>query len=234
MSLLPVWKSSTAAFMSITMTTAAVSPLLTLAPVQAQYNLNNLNQSHSIPANVKFPVTYEKEKIILNPGETLSLTLKIPNNIIDKQNNVLIPANTQVTGELQPVNINDTNSSTNDHKSNRGNQGVRFVANELVFDSGKHQKIQATSKTITATETISQGTDTSHVLTDAAIGAGAGAVLSLITGDHNLQVLPTLGGAVAGASASVLLRKKKANVFVIRPAEDLPITLNADLTLDRN
>jgi len=229
MSILPLWKSSTAAFMSITMTTAALSPLLTLTPVQAQYNLNNLNQSRSItiPANVKFPVSYEKEKIILNPGETLSLTLKIPNNIIDKQNNVLIPANTQVTGELQPVNIND-------NKSNRGNQGVRFVANELVFDSGKHQKIQATSKTITKTETISQGTDTSHVLTDAAIGAGAGAVLSLITGDHNLQVLPTLGGAVAGASASVLLRKKKANIFVIRPAEDLPITLNADLTLDRN
>ena len=220
------WQSSTAALMAIAITTGAATPLLSFAPALAQgYNLNQ-SRTISIPANVTLPITYEKEKVIVKPGETLALTLKIADNITDSNRNILIPANTEVIGELQPVRLN-TQSSRNNQ------QGVQFVARELVFPSGQRQQIFASSKTITKTETISKGSSTGQILTDAAIGAGAASVISLITGNKKIEVLEPVGGAAAGALASVLLRKQKADVFVLRPEQDLAITLTSNLVLTR-
>jgi len=221
------WQSSTAALMAIAITTGAATPLFYLSPAQAQsYNLNQ-SQTITIPSNVTLPVTYEKEKVVVKPGETLALTLKIASDIIDNNRNVLIPANTDVVGELQPVNLNNTSSTNN-------KQGVRFVAKELVFASGKRQTISATSQTLTQTETISKGTDTSQILTDAAIGAGAASLISLVTGNKKIEILEPVGGAAAGALASVLLRKKKVEVYVIKPQSDLNITLTNNLVLSTN
>lgn len=220
------WKSSTAALMAIAVTTATVTPLFTFAPAQAQFNLNQ-SRSVTIPANVTLPVTYEKEKVIVKPGETLPLTLRIANDIIDNNRNILIPARTEVVGELQPVNV-DNGYYNNDNK-----QGVRFVARELVFSSGKRQQIYANSRTITETERISQGSDTGQILTDAAIGAGAATVISLLTGNKKIETLEPIGGAAAGALASVLLRKKQADVFVLRPEQDLDVILQSNLVLSR-
>jgi hypothetical protein len=209
--------------MTIAITTGAVTPLFTFAPAQAQFNINQ-PRTITIPANVTLPVTYEKEKVIVNPGERLPLTLRIANDIIDSNRNVLIPARTEVVGELEPVNL----SSSNDRK------GVRFVARELVFATGRRLQINANSRTITETEKISKGTDTGQVLTDAAIGAGAATVISLLTGNKKIETLEPIGGAAAAALASVLLRKKQADVFVLRPEEDLDITLLSNLVLSRN
>ena len=138
----------------------------------------------------------------------------------------MIPANTEVIGQLQPVKLNGSSSSDKQ-------QGVRFVAQELVFPSGRKQQIFANSKTITATETISKGADTGQILTDAAIGAGAATVISLLTGNKKIEVLEPVGGAAAGALASVLLRRRKAEVFVLRPEQDLAITLTSNLVITR-
>ncbi|MTJ14905.1 conjugal transfer protein TrbI [Anabaena sp. UHCC 0187] len=224
------WQSSTAALMAIAITTGAATPLLSFSPVLAQgYNLNQ-SRTISIPANVTLPVTYEKEKVIVKPGETLPLTLRISDNITDSNRNILIPANTQVIGELQPVNLNNSYSTNSNTQTN---QGVRFVARELVYPSGQRQQIYANSQTITQTETITKGAGTGQILTDAAIGAGAASVISLITGNKKIEVLEPVGGAAAGALASVLLRKQKSDVFVLRPAQDLAITLTSNLVITR-
>ncbi|MFM8007432.1 MAG: conjugal transfer protein TrbI, partial [Dolichospermum sp.] len=87
------WQSSTATFIAIAMTTGIAMPILSFNPVFAQgFNLNQ-SRTISIPANVTLPVTYEKEKVIVKPGETLALTLKIADNITDSNRNILIPAN---------------------------------------------------------------------------------------------------------------------------------------------
>ncbi|QYX33366.1 conjugal transfer protein TrbI [Sphaerospermopsis torques-reginae] len=223
MSSLMGWQSGTVALMTIAITTGAVTPLFTFAPAQAQFNINQ-PRTITIPANVTLPVTYEKEKVIVNPGERLPLTLRIANDIIDSNRNVLIPANTEVVGELQSVNLPNNNNK----------KGVRFVARELVFATGRRLQINANSRTITETEKISKGTDTGQVLTDAAIGAGAATVISLLTGNKKIETLEPIGGAAAGALASVLLRKKQADVFVLRPENDLDITLSSNLVLSRN
>jgi len=219
------WQSRTAALIAIAITTGTAIPILSFNPVFAQgFNLNQ-SRTISIPANVTLPVTYEKAKVIVKPGETLALTLKIAENITDSNRNILIPANTEVIGELQPVKLNNRSSSNNQ-------QAVRFVAKELVFPSGKRQQIYANSKTITQTETISKGASTGQILTDAAIGAGAASLISLVTGNKKIEVLEPVGGAAAGALASVLLRKQKAEVFVLKPEQDLNITLTSNLVIN--
>ncbi|MCM0589845.1 MAG: conjugal transfer protein TrbI [Gloeotrichia echinulata DEX184] len=222
------WKSSTAALMTMAMATSAMTPLFTFAPANAQYNINQ-PRVISIPVNVTLPVTYEKEKVVVSPGESSALTLRIANDIIDRNRNILIPSGTEVVGRLEPVNLNRGSEN-----QNRSNKGVRFVAQELVFSSGRRQSINATSKTITRTETISRGADTGQILTDAAIGAGAATLIALVTGNRKIEVLEPVGGAAAGALASVLLRKNKAEVFVLRPDQDLAITLNSNLVLSPN
>ncbi|MHC0062812.1 conjugal transfer protein TrbI [Nostoc edaphicum CCNP1411] len=227
------WKSGTAALMAMAVTTSVISPLLSLAPANAQYRIgqDRIGQygNVTIPSGVALPVTYEKETITIAPGESKSLTLRIANDIIDRNRNVLIPAGTKVNGRLESVDLDSYSRDTRDD-DNQG-KGVRFVAQELEFSNGQRQSINATSRTYTTTQKVSQGPSTGQVLTDAAIGAGAGLLGSLITGNRRVDDLkPVLGGA-AGAGASVLLRKKEGNAFVLRPAQDLRLTLNSNLNL---
>ncbi|MBD2438235.1 conjugal transfer protein TrbI [Nostoc sp. FACHB-110] len=222
-------KTGTAAFMAMALTTGAIAPMIALAPAQAQYNIGQ-SRSTTIPANVTLPVTYEKEKVVVKPGESMSLKLRIANDIIDRSRNVLIPAQTEVIGRLEPVDLYGRDSNSN----NQNTKGVRFVASELVFPSGRRLPINARSKTITETERISKGANTGQILTDAAIGAGAATVISLLTGNKRVEVLEPVAGGAVGAAASVLLRKNQADVFVLRPEQDLDITLTSNLVISRN
>ncbi|WP_375504693.1 conjugal transfer protein TrbI [uncultured Nostoc sp.] len=226
------WKSGTAALMAIAVTASVTAPLLTLAPANAQYRIGQDRVGQygnvTIPSGVALPVTYEQETITIAPGETKSLTLRIANDIIDRNRNVLIPAGTKVNGRLESVDLDSYYSrTTNDNQG----KGVRFVAQELEFSNGQRQPINASSRTYTTTQKVSQGPSTNQVLTDAAIGAGAGLLGSLVTGNRRIDDLkPVIGGA-AGAGASVLLRKKQGSAFVLRPAQDLKLTLNSNLNL---
>lgn len=214
------WKYATAALMSMAVSTGAIAPMFVSTPASAQ-RIYGQSRSVSIPSGVTFPVAYQKDKVVVNPGETLPLTLTVATNIIDSGRNVLIPAGTQIVGQLQPVTRN-------------GKQAVQFVAQELVYSSGQRQYINASSPVITRTERISQGANTGKILTDAAIGAGAATAISLITGDRRVQVLEPVGGAAAGAAASVLLRKKQADVFVLKPEQDLNVILRSNLVVPRS
>jgi hypothetical protein len=214
------WKYATAALMSMAISTGTIVPMLVSTPASAQ-RIYGQSRSVSIPTGVTFPVAYEKDKVVVTPGETVPLTLTVATNIIDSARNVLIPAGTQIVGQLQPVTRNNQ-------------KGVQFVAQELVFASGQRQYVNASSSVITRTEKISKGADTGRILTDAAIGAGAASAISLITGDRRIQALEPIGGAAAGAAASVLLRKKEANVFVLKPEQDLNVVLRSNLVLSRS
>ncbi len=221
------WKSRTAALMAMAITTTAVAPMIAFVPAHAQYNIGQ-SRTVTIPANanVSFPVRHEKEKVVVSRGETLDITLKITNDITDRERNVLIPRNTEVVGKIEPVYFNDRN------RDNNNIRGVRFVAQTLVFPSGRSQPINASSQTVTRTEKISRN-DSGKILTDAAIGAGAATAISLLTGNRRIEILEPLGGAAAGALASVFLRKKDTEVFVLRPEQDLRLALNSNLVIDR-
>ena len=217
------WKNGTAAFLAIAISTGTITPLFSLNRANAQVIFGEPRRV-SISAGATLPVTYEKDKIVVAPDETLDLTLKVASDIVDRSGNLLIPKNTEIKGELRPA---------SDRDSDKGSQ---FVAEELIFPNGDRQSIDAASDVVTNIEKIKKGSDSSKVLQDAAIGAGAAAVIELLTGDRDIDILGPVAGAGAGALASVLLRKKTVEVVVINPEKDLDVTLDSDLviSLSRN
>lgn len=219
------WKSGTAALMTMAIATSAVIPIIAMAPANAQYNIGQ-SRTVTIPSGVNLPVRIKDDKVTIKPGETKSLTVRIANDIIDNNRNVLIPRNTEVVGQLEPVNLGGY-SRDRDYA-----QGVRFVARELIFSNGQRQQINATSRTFSETERVTQRPSSGQVLTDAAIGLGAGVLGSLVTGDRKLNDIKPIIGAAAGAGASVVLRKKEGDAFVLRD-QDLRLTLNSNLVLYR-
>jgi hypothetical protein len=222
------WKSGTAAVMAMAITTGTIVPLF--APVGANAQTPELfNRSRvtsqsrtvSIPRGVRIPVTYEKDRILVTPNETSSLKLTVARNIVDRNGNLLIPEGTEIEGQLEPA------------TARNGDKGSRYVAKELVFRDGRRQTIDATSQIVTRKETIKKGAKTGTILTDAAIGAGAASVISLITGNRKIEVLEPIAGGAAGALASVLLRRREVEVVSIDPQRDLDLTLESNLLLSR-
>ncbi|QOV23127.1 conjugal transfer protein TrbI [Anabaenopsis elenkinii] len=220
------WKYQSAALLAAVTTTVAPM-MIAYAPAHAAQCNTAQTRTVTIPANagVSLPVTHENQRVVVERGETLNLTLKISNDIIDGRRNILIPRNTEVIGQLEPVYFDNRNRDSNNVR------GVRFVARELVFADGCRQSINASSGIITRTEKITKN-DTGRVLTDAAIGAGAATAISLITGNRRVEILEPVGGAAAGALASVLLRKKEVEAFVLRPEQDLRLGLNSNLVIN--
>lgn len=232
------WKFGTAALMAMAMTTGAIAPMFAPTPASAQllrggqndpynngsynngqYNNGQYNRSISIPTGVRLPVTYEKDRVVVTPDETTSLTVKVARNIIDRNGNILIPEGSEIKGQVEPANRNSQ-------------KGARFVGQELIFPNGTRYSIDATSQTVTRTETIKKGANTGKILTDAAIGAGAASVIAIVTGNHKIEPIEPILGAGAGAAASVFLRRKEAKVVVIEPRKgDLDVTLRSNLQL---
>ncbi|MEO0686407.1 MAG: conjugal transfer protein TrbI, partial [Cyanobacteria bacterium J06649_11] len=164
------WKSGTAAFLALTVTTAAATPLLVSTPATAQAIFGQSRRQSrgiSIPEGVTLPVTFDKEKVVVTPDETTDLTLTIATNIIDSNRNILIPRGSELVGQLEPATF-------------RGEKGSQFVAQELVFPDGRKQNIDATSAIVTNKETIKKGASTGKILTDAAYGTAAATVISLL------------------------------------------------------
>ncbi|WP_017318575.1 hypothetical protein [Mastigocladopsis repens] len=221
------WKTGTAALMAMAMTTGAIAPMFFFAPASAQTIFRGRTQTQtqtgtvSIPAGVTLPVTYDKDKIVVTPDETAPITLKVARNIVNRGGNVLIPQGTEIVGQMQPITRN-------------GVKGTYFVAQELVFPNGNRQSINANSQIITRKETISKGGSTGKIIQDAAIGAGAASVIALLTGNQRIEALEPVLGAGAGAAASVLLRRNKAEVVVVEPQRgDLNLTLRSNLLVSR-
>ena len=171
----------------------------------------------SIPSGTRIPVRYNKsQKIIIAPDETTSLTLTVASDITNRNGNVLIPAGTQIVGQLEPA-------------ERRSEKGSRFVARELVFNSDQRREINATSRVITRTERITKGANSGSILEGAAAGGAAAALISGVTGNRHIPVGAVLGGAGAGAVGGLILGRRQADVVVIYPERDLDLRLGSDL-----
>jgi hypothetical protein len=218
---------------SFTIATGTIIPLFSLTPAQAQLfpsressdrdrspqdsdrtYRNNRYGSFVIPRGQTIPVAYEKDKILVTKEETVPITLTVAANIRDRRGTTWIPYGTEIEGKIEPVGEDE---------------GSRFVAEKLVFADGNTQFIDATSQTVTRTETIKKGANAGDILKGAAIGGAAATVLSDIFGDIKLGKV--LGGAGIGAVAGLLLGGSKAELISIDPNSDLNLTLESDLAL---
>jgi hypothetical protein len=168
----------------------------------------------NVPAGTVLSVAYQSDKVVVLPGETAALTLNVTQAVTDSAGRILIPAGSQVVGELRPS----------------GN-GSQFVAQELVLTGGQRMAISATSQTVTTTETIRQGATFGETLAGAVLGSGAAAAIARTTGDQNVGALEVLAGAATGATLGRIFGRNQVEVISINPARDLSLTVNAPLML---
>jgi hypothetical protein len=168
----------------------------------------------NVPVGTVLSVAYESDKVVVLPGETAALTLNVTQAVTDSAGRVLIPTGSQVVGELRPS----------------GN-GSQFVAQELVLTGGQRMAINATSPTVTTTETIRQGATFGETLAGAVLGSGAAAAIARTTGDQNVGALEVLAGAATGATLGRIFGRNYVEVITINPARDLSLTINAPLML---
>ncbi|MBW4462763.1 MAG: S-layer homology domain-containing protein [Nodosilinea sp. WJT8-NPBG4] len=170
---------------------------------------------NSLPTGTTMTTNYaESDKIVVLPDETAPLTLTVAQAITDSTGRVLVPAGSQVVGELRPS----------------GN-GSQFVAQELVLPSGQRLAISATSQTVTTTETIRRGATLGETLAGAVLGSGAAAAISRTTGDQSVGTLEVLAGTATGATLARLFGRDRVEVIAINPSQDLTLTLNQPLVL---
>ncbi len=211
----------TAALMTGLITMTSLTQILSPKPVSAQLfpSPNNTrtysNGNSIIPLNTKIPLRYdEAEKIVVMKDETVALTLNVGANLKNRDGNILIPYNSKIVGKLEPFEA-----------------GIRFVAEELVINDTIKYPLNAVSQVVTTTEEIKKGADVGTYLKNAAIGAAAAAVISGVTGDRAIATEEVLIGAGAGALGTLILGSKKVEVISIDPNQDLDITLLSNLTL---
>ncbi|WP_414561854.1 MULTISPECIES: S-layer homology domain-containing protein [unclassified Anabaena] len=169
--------------------------------------------SVTIPQGTAIPVTYDQaEKILVTKDETAPLTLTVGQNVVTQDGTVVIPAGSQVVGQLRPA-----------------QGGSQFVAERLVLTTGQEYQINASSQVITTTETVRKGTSTSTIIRNTALGAGAAAAVSAVTGDRAIATEEVLGGAAIGGLIGLFFGRSSVDLIAINPNTDLQMTINQNL-----
>lgn len=185
-------------------------------PIQSPYIVGGeVSAGIKIPAGTAIPVRFEgANKVLLAKNEPPTpFRMKIAQNVVTSQGQVLIPAGSDVIGQL----ITTPN-------------GAQFTAGEIVLPDGKRLPINAASTLITKTETITKSPSTGKIVAGTVVGAGAAAGIAAVTGDRNIKFYEVLPGAFVGAGLSFLFRDR-VDLFAINPNTDLLLTLNSDLAL---
>lgn len=185
-----------------------------LPPVQSPYIVGGM-VGIKIPAGTTIPIRYPgADKILLAKNEApIPITMKVAQNVVTSQGQVLIPAGSDVVGQLRTT-----------------PQGAQFVAGELVLPTGKRYPIDAASNLITTTEQIKKGVSTGKVVAGTLVGAGAALGIAAVTGDRKIEGWEVIPGAVVGAGLSLLFADR-VDLYSINPNTDLNLTLNSDLVI---
>ncbi len=167
----------------------------------------------TIPQGTAIPVKYDKaDKILVTKDETAPLTLTVSQNVITQEGSVVIPAGSQVIGQLKPA-----------------TGGSQFVAEKLVLTTGQEYQLNASSEVITKTERVNKGTSTGSIVKNTVLGAGAAAAVSAVTGDRAIATEEVLGGAGIGALIGLFFGRNSVDLVAIDPDTDLQMTINQNL-----
>ncbi|MDZ8185361.1 MAG: S-layer homology domain-containing protein [Nostoc sp. ChiSLP02] len=167
----------------------------------------------TIPQGTTIPVKYDKaEKILVTKDETAPLTLTVSQNVVTQDGSVVIPAGSQVIGQLKPA-----------------TGGSQFVAEKLVLTSGQEYQLNASSEVITKTESVKKGTSVGSIVQNTVLGAGAAAAVSAVTGDRAIATEEVLGGAGIGALIGLFFGRNSVDLIAIDPDTDLQMTVNQNL-----
>lgn len=219
-------KSTISRLIALLMSTTTITPMIPLIPATAQPVPSQRNsiigqRQISIPAGTQITVRHDDaKKIIVSRDETVPVTLQVALNITDNNGMLLIPAGSEISGQIEPA----------------GN-GSQFIAQELVINNNQRYYLDATSRIVTKTEKISKGANTEDILKGTLAGAGAATIIAGVTGNRRIEALEVLGGAAVGTLAGWALPEtgvlggSRKEVISINPNQDLTLTLQSPLTI---
>ncbi|MGK7945570.1 MAG: hypothetical protein AB4058_13970 [Microcystaceae cyanobacterium] len=176
-------------------------------------------QAGMVEAGTRIPVAYDEDTLTLEQGQVIPLTLIIASPVRDRNGRVIIPAGSEVEGQLEPA-----------------GQQVRYVAREIRIDRDTFLTLDAASDVVGRVETVDIGANTVDILKGTVAGAGAATILAGTTGDRRIDALEVLGGAAFGTLAGWALPTAgiagggTKEVITINPNRDLTLVLQSDLS----
>jgi hypothetical protein len=143
---------------------------------------NSSSVSALLSSGVSIPVKYlDAKKIAVSPKETVPLKLVVASDVRNNQGTIVIPAGSEVVGQLQPA-----------------NGGSQFIASQVTIN-GQQFPVNASSHVITTTQNL-RSTNIGAILQDAALGSGAAAGIAGLTGDRNITAGKVLLGTALGTA----------------------------------
>ncbi|MGL5035932.1 MAG: hypothetical protein ACRC6M_19270 [Microcystaceae cyanobacterium] len=197
----------------------------TVSPNRSTVFPNRYSQTNTginIPAGTTIPViANDADTIKITKGESRSLSLNLNANLRSSDGTILIPAGTQVTGQLQAT-----------------EQGVQYLAQQVIMPNGQAIPINATSRLLMNYNTEQIGASTADIVMGTLAGAGTATIIAGTTGDRHINALEVLGGAAAGAlagwglPAAGILGGGSLETMTLNPSQDLTLTLQSPLSLN--
>ena len=227
MQVLNQWQVGSAWVVMAGITAGAIAPF-TLSPAAvanpAPYTVAQLFPSAQpagvvIPAGARIPVRYlGTDKFVVAPTESKPLILSVSKNIRAANGELLIPAGSEVRGQLVPV-----------------NGGAQFIADSLILQNGSRVAINANSEMVTTRDMQGNGINGNAILKGAGIGGAGATAVSAIAGRRRVTIPKILLGAGLGAAGGLLLgQKPTSDSIALKPNTDLTLTLNSRLALQPN
>jgi hypothetical protein len=148
----------------------------------ATVSQGNQTQGSQVLAGTAIAVRYAAaQRIIVSPNETAPVALTVAQDVRNNQGFVVIPAGSQVIGQLQPA-----------------QGGSQFVASQLVVN-GRQIALNASSNVITETRDV-RDPNFGTILGGAALGSVASAAIQGLTGDRVISGQTTVLGTVLGSA----------------------------------
>jgi hypothetical protein len=152
-------------------------------------------QGTQVLTGTTIPVKFTAaERIIVAPNETADVALTVAEDIRNSQNVLVIPAGSQILGQVQPA-----------------NGGSQFVARALLIN-GQQYNFNATSQVVKTTRSI-KGPDFRQILAGAALGGGASALITGVTGDRQITAQNVFLGSSVGAAVAANRDRNVGNVI---------------------
>ncbi|NJK61341.1 MAG: S-layer homology domain-containing protein [Synechococcaceae cyanobacterium SM2_3_1] len=174
-------------------------------PVAADFDV----RLSTVPAGTLVQIASNAvDRVLIAPNETRPFSLITLNPIRNPQGEILVPYGSRVDGRFEPA-----------------PGGTRFVAESIIIQEQVFP-LAAQSDVIPDVKDPRQ-TNRGQVAQDAAIGAAAGAILGLVTGD---QVIATEEVLAAGAAGAAIGNFTAPRVSILSPQQPLSLRLTQDLT----
>jgi hypothetical protein len=176
-----------------------------------QDNRLNLGRSQTMLAAGQTISTHYggKSQFILQTGETRKLALSLNQDIRNPSGQVVIPADTQIEGEITPV-----------------EGGGRFTATRMIIN-GVAYPFSAQSPTLHDVKDPQQ-TSAGAIAGDAAIGAAGGIVLGQVLGQRGISLEQVLGGAAAGVAVGNVTAPR---AVVLDPGTEVKLQLTENFLI---